>query len=91
MILVLLNRFVLVFEVKAFLGPDREPKWRRIASFMRVTHKKSATQNPPKFFSLQTRRHAKSFEGLNSSLALSAPEIFPHKDTSKLLVLGRKP
>jgi len=45
----------------------------------------SLTKNPkPKnFFSLQTRRLAESFEGLNSSLALTALEIFLCKDTCK--------
>ena len=45
-----------------------------------VTHKKSKT---PHFFHC---RLAKSFEVLNSSRALSAPEIFLCKDTCKLLV-----
>jgi len=37
-----------------------------------ITHKKPKTKN---FFSLQTRRLAKSFEGLNSSLAQSTGEL----------------
>jgi len=38
----------------------------------------SLTKNtkPPIFFSLQTRRLAKSFEGLNHSLAQAADELF---------------
>ena len=31
------------------------------------------------------RRLAKSFEGLNNSLAQSSTEVFPHKNTCKLL------
>jgi len=38
-----------------------------------------------KFFSLQTRRLAESFKGLNSSLAQSVAEIFPRTNTCKLL------
>jgi len=38
--------------------------------------KKTETKN---VFSLQKRSFAKSFEGLNSSLALSSREIFPCK------------
>jgi len=39
-----------------------------------VSHKKSTTLNQKNFFRVQTRRLAKSFEGLNSSLAQSAEE-----------------
>jgi len=67
---------VLVFEIKAYFDPDREPKWPRTNVIYDVTHKKSATQNQKVFFSLQTRRLAKCFEGLNSSLALSAPDTY---------------
>jgi len=35
-------------------------------------------------FSLQTWRFAKFFEGLNSSVAQSWAELFPHKDTHKV-------
>jgi len=49
----------------------------------------SLTKNPkPKIknlFSLQTRRLAESYEGLNSSLAQPLAEIFPPKNTCKLL------
>jgi len=39
------------------------------------------------FFSLQTERLAKSFHGLNSSLALLAPELCPCKDMCNRLIL----
>ena len=41
------------------------------------------------FFSLQSRGLAKSFEGLNSSLAQSLVEVFPHKNACKLLDFSR--
>jgi len=41
---------------------------------------------PKKFFSLQTQRLAKSFEGMNSFLAQSAKELCCCQDTWKLLV-----
>jgi len=52
----------------------------------------SLTKNPKhkikKFFQVRTRRLAKSFEGLNSSLTQSAEELWTCKDTCKLLCLA---
>jgi len=50
-----------------------------------VTHKKSKTQKQKKCFSLRTRRLAKSFEDLNSSLAQSTEELWTCEHTCKLL------
>jgi len=44
---------------------------------------------PKNFFSLQTQRLAESFVGLNSSLAHSAPELSPCKDTCEQLDFTR--
>jgi len=52
--------------------------------------KKHETKDQDIFFSLQTQKLAESFEGLNSSLAQSAAEIFPCKDMCKLLDFGLK-
>jgi len=41
-----------------------------------VIHKKSVTPNQKNFFRVQTRRLAESFEGLNSSLAQLAEELW---------------
>jgi len=56
------------------IGPQarqHQPKWPKTTSLMT-----SLTKNPQpptqKFFRVQTRRLAESFEGLNSSLAQSA-------------------
>jgi len=55
----------------------------------------SLTKNPhpnqKKFFCEQTRRLAASFEPLNSSLPLSAPELHTHKATCHLVVLAQEP
>jgi len=53
--------------------------------FYDVTHNKCNDQNQTDFFSLRTRRLAKSFVGLNSSLAQSAKELWTWKDSCKLL------
>jgi len=47
--------------------------------------------NPQNLFSLQTRRLAKSFEGLNSSPAQSAEELCCWQGNLKLRVLGQFP
>jgi len=57
-------------------------KWAEKNSTYDVTHKKLEIQN---LFPLQMRRLAESFEALNSSPAESSAEIFPHKNTCKLL------
>jgi len=41
-----------------------------------ILHKKSATHNQKKYFSLETRRLAESFEGLNILLAQLAEELW---------------
>jgi len=41
-----------------------------------VIHKKSVTLNQKIFFRVRTRRLAEAFEGLNSSLAQSAEELW---------------
>ena len=77
--------------------PDRNSEHRRSTCFEQCRNsqcksyslKKSETQTK-KCSSLQTRRLAKSFQGLNSSIAVSVPEVFPHKDMWKLLVLALK-
>jgi len=57
-----------------------------------ITHKKYLKPKTKKnFFSLQTWRVAKSFEGLNNSLVQSAVEIFPCKNTCKLLDFSLNP
>jgi len=53
----------------------------------------SLTKNPKpktkKFFALQTTRLAESFERLNSSLVLSAPELCLPKSTCEQAVFAR--
>jgi len=44
--------------------------------------------NQKNIFSLQMPRLAKSFEGLNSSLAQSSVETFPSKNTCKCWILA---
>jgi len=45
---------------------------------------------PKQIFFIANEKTCQVFEGLNSSLMLSALKIFPCKGTCKLLVLGRK-
>jgi len=54
---------------------------------MLLTKNLQSTNKKKIIFSLQTARHAKSFERLNSSLALSVPELRQHKATCNLAVL----
>jgi len=44
-----------------------------------VTSRKPQTENKKRFFSMSTRRLAESVEGLNSSLALAAGDLWPKK------------
>ena len=44
-----------------------------------VTSRKRQTENEQLFFSMSTRRLAESIEGLNSSLALAAGDLWPKK------------
>jgi len=53
-----------------------------------VTHKKPETQNQ-NFFSLPTRRLAKSFEGLNSSLLAQLAESYAVAKTHDLCLISR--
>ena len=55
-----------------------------------VTHKKSTPPNQKIFFRVQTRRLATSFEPLNSSLPLSAPELRARKTMCDPVVLARE-
>jgi len=67
------------------LRPDEVGQKGQNYSTYDVTHKNSKTENHKENFSLGIRRRAKSFEGLNGSLAQSVEEIWTCKDTWKLL------
>ena len=73
------------------LGPEEMGQKAYNYSTYDATHKKSKTLKLLLlFFFIQTQRLAESCKVLNTSLALTVPKIFPHKDTCKLLVLGWK-
>jgi len=55
---------------------QHEPKWPQNYFTYDVTHKISVTPNQKNFFRVQTRGQADPFEGLNSSLAQSAEELW---------------
>jgi len=69
------------------LGPragQRRPKFQKHLHFGR-SHQRTPHRKWKTFFSISTRRLAESVEGLNSSLALAAGELWP-KNAS----VGRK-
>ena len=57
------------------LGPRAGQRWLKKAipiPLVAVPPREPQTENKKIFFSISTRRHAESVEGLNSSLALAA-------------------
>ena len=68
----------------------RQPKMAKNLPYLWCHSQKNETQIP-NFFSLQTQRLAKSFEGLNSSLAQSAEGLAVGKTTEISLVFLRFP
>jgi len=61
-------------------------KWAKSPPLM-MPLTKNANHPTKKFFRVLARRLTKSFEFLNSSLALSAPELCSRKATCDLVVL----
>jgi len=73
------------------LGPRAGQKWPKFpkpAFIVTSPAEKPHTENEKRFFSMSTRRLAESIEGLNSSLAVAAGDLWPKKGRSIAAVKG---
>ena len=69
-------------------GPSKgDQNFQNMPSLLRHLQK-TPTENEKRFFSMSTRRLAESVEGLNSSLALAAGDLFPKKRQPIAVVKG---
>jgi len=74
-----------------WVGAQGRPKVTKISktcAHCDVTSRKSPTKTKNVFFSMSTRRLAESVEGLNSSLALAAGDLWPKKGRPIAVVQG---
>jgi len=74
-----------------WVGAQGRPKVTKISKtcpHCDITFQKTPTENEKRLFSMSTKRLAESVEGLNSSLALAASDLWPKKGQPIAVVKG---